>query len=205
MKCFCLISTFLLVFLSVCACSSPSMMNTPDPCAGATEAEARQKFTYEQIVPCLNSVEKVSAFMHNNIKYDRNFDDKVCGENCYYPASLVYQNGIDDCDGHAILQCSFLEQNGLNALMVALSVESPVGHNICVTGENNSLLVLDSEGQIIGPFQSLEGITQFYIEKGWMVEGGSLRKLKASQVAQTTTDHTSPDVLGLPWIFINYQ
>jgi hypothetical protein len=71
---------------------------------------ARTKYTFKQIVPLLSSPQLVSLFMKNNVKLDGDYDNRVCGGNYYYPASLVYQNGIDDSDGHAILQCYILEK-----------------------------------------------------------------------------------------------
>lgn len=174
-------------------------------CAGATDPGARQRFTFEQIVPCLNTVPKVSAFMKNNVKYDVEYDTRERGGNEYVPAQTVYQRGIDDADGYAILGCYLLEQNGWDAFMIGLSIESPAGSNVCGVKTNGTILVLEGRGQTAGPFNSFSEIARYYIDKQWMTNGGSLRTIKASQMTQVTTDHTSPSVLELPWDTIPYQ
>lgn len=103
----------------------PLPTNTPDPCYGATARGARQRFTFEQIVSCLKTPARVSDFMRNNIRWDGGYDPREHGGNEYAPAWLVYDRGIDDCDGHAILQCYLLERNGWNAYMIGLSIEGP--------------------------------------------------------------------------------
>jgi hypothetical protein len=50
-----------------------------------------------------------------------------------------------------------------------------------------------------GPFSSMADLAEYYISIEWMQSGGTLRTIKASQVIQITTDHTSPSVLELPW------
>ncbi|MBM3151439.1 MAG: hypothetical protein FJZ96_04420, partial [Chloroflexi bacterium] len=85
---------------------------TGDYCDDATSAGARTRYTFEEIVPCLDTIEKVSLFMSNNMMYDNAWDTRERGGNEYVPARLVYERGVDDCDGHAILQCYFLEMNG---------------------------------------------------------------------------------------------
>jgi len=179
--------------------------STPSPCAGATSAGARQRFSFEEIVPCLNTPRKVSLFMRNNVRWEGNYDNRVCGGNQYDPAWVVYQHGVDDCDGHAILQCYFLEANGWDAYMIGLSIEGGgPGHNVCGVNTDSGILVLDNEGEFVGPFSSLADVAWHYIAKGWMWDGGSLRTIKASQITRTTTDYTTPKVIDLPWSFHEY-
>jgi hypothetical protein len=81
--------------------------------------------------------------MKNNITYDQKWD-MAAGGNEYAPAWLVYERGSDDCDGHAIIQCYFLEANGWDAYMIGLSIEGGgPGHNVCgVNLPDGRILVL---------------------------------------------------------------
>jgi hypothetical protein len=174
--------------------------------AAATAAGARLKFTLDQITPYLDTPAKVSEFMRNNIKLDPNYDSQQRGGNEYVPAGTVYERGIDDADGWAILMAYFLERNGLDAFMVGLDIETPTGINVCaVKNADGSLTVLEPGGTVTGPFASFAGLATFYTAKGWLEPGGSIRTLKASEVTQVTTDKTSPSVLDLPWVFIDYM
>ena len=166
-------------------------------CIDATKAGARTTFTFEEIVPCLNSVDKVSEFMQNNMMYDAAYDAHERSMNEYVPAYLVYERGVDDCDGHAILQCYFLEKNGFDAVMLGLSIDTPTGWNVCAVKDQGSIVVLDTMGQIVGPFGSVDEAAQHYISTDL-----HLGTLLASQVTQITTNDTSPNVLNLPWQMI---
>jgi hypothetical protein len=178
--------------------------DTPDTCAGATEPGARQRFTLEQITPCLDTIPEVSAFITSNVEYDVEYDLREHGGNEYAPAEVVYQRGIDDADGHAILQCYLLEENGLDAFVIGLSIESPVGSNVCGVTTDQGILTLFGGGEQAGPFASMADLAEYFIGKDWMQPGGSLRTLKASQITQITTDTTSPSVLELPWVSHTY-
>lgn len=177
----------------------------PDECSSATQNGARERFSLDQIVACLDTPAAVSEFIANNVEYDTGYDDRERGGNEYVPASLVYQRGIDDADGHAILQCYLLEQNHWDAVVVGLSIDSPLGSNVCAvnTGEGQ-VLVLEGGGTQAGPFDSLSRAAQHYIAIGWMQSAGTLRLLEASKITQVTTDDTSPSVLGLPWTEVEY-
>jgi predicted small lipoprotein YifL len=100
-------AALLMLALTACGRAAPPPSNTPDVCAGATDPGARQKFTFDQIVPCLKSVAKVSAIMANNMKRDDAWDTRKCGEICYSPARLVYQNGVDSCMVSSLLSATF--------------------------------------------------------------------------------------------------
>jgi hypothetical protein len=88
--------------------------------------------------------------------------------------------------------------------MIGLAIDTPVGHNVCGVNINQTILVLDDEGQIVGPFKSLAEVARFYIDRGEMKQGGKLGTIKASPITQITTDRTTPSVLGLPWTFHQY-
>lgn len=176
-----------------------------DPCEGVTDPDARQKFDFEQASACMTDIQRVTTFMVNNIQYDVEYDIREHGGNEYAPAHIVYERGIDDSDGWAILQCYFLEVNGWNAFMIGLSVESPVGSNVCgINNEDGTIFVIEGAGQSAGPFKTFTDLAGYYIERKWMSSGGSLRTLRASQIPQITTDFTSPSVLDLPWVFQDY-
>lgn len=151
--------------------------------------------------------------MRNNVRWEGDYDNRTYGGNRYDPPWIVYEHGIDDCDGHAFLQCYFLEANGWDAYVIGLSIEGGgrevcgdcPGHNVCgVNLADGRILVLDNEGTIEGYFNSLAEVARHYIAKGWMWKGGSLRTMRASQLTQVTTDYTTPKVTDLPWSFHEY-
>lgn len=198
------IAILLVLTLSACGPSAQLMAKTPDACAGATEPGARQRFNFEQIVPCLNTVTKVSAFMANNMKRDDGWDAKACGEICYSPAWLVYKNGIDDVHGLVTLECYFLEKNGWDAFHIGIAIETPIGTNVCGVNTNGIVLVLDQDGDTEGSFNSLAEVAKYYISHGRMRDGDKLRTIKASQITQVTTNRTTPSILDLPWLIHPY-
>lgn len=173
---------------------------TLDKCAGATAAGARQRFAFEQVVPCLKTVAQVGEFVKNNVKYDVEYDIREHGVIEYEPAALVYERGIDDANGYSVLECYLLERNGVDAFMIGLSIETPSGSNICGVNVDGKISVLQGAGQIAGPFNSFADLAKYYAGINWMKAGGTVRTLKASQVTQITTDRTSPSILGLPWV-----
>ncbi len=163
-------------------------------CDDATTAGARTRYTFQEIIPCLDTIEKVSQFMSNNMMYDGAYDTRERGGNEYAPAWLVYERGVDDCDGHAILQCYFLESNGWDAVILGLNIDGPTGHNVCAVTTQDSVTVLDNLGSIVGSFATIEDAALHYINAS-----DTLRSIRASQITQITTDSTTPSVLGLPW------
>ena len=192
--------------LAVACTPAPTLTstNTPEACAGATDAGARQRFAFEQVLPCLNTAPKVSAFMANNMKRDDAWDAKNCGEICYSPAWLVYQNGVDDVHGLVTLECYFLEKNGWDSFHIGVAIETPIGTNVCAVNTNGAILVLDQDGNTEGSFTSLAEVAKYYIGHGRMKDGDNLRTIKASQITQLTTNRTTPTILGLPWVIHPY-
>lgn len=217
MKCKRFLSILLILALAACAPATPSMPTamlaltdtaapppspTPDSCADATESDARQRFTFEQIIPCLDTIVKVAAFTANNLEYDPDYDHREHGSNEYVPAGIVYQRGIDDGDGHAILQCYLLEKNSLDAFILGLSIDSPVGSNACGINVDGGIQVLEGGGSISPIFPSMNELAAYYTKLEWMHPGGVIRSLKASQVTGVTTDAT---LMELPWVIIPYE
>jgi hypothetical protein len=199
-----LVVVLLSLSLSACGPAIPLTTNTADVCAGATNRGARQKFSFEQITPCLNTPQKVGAFMANNVKYDVQYDIREYGYIEYEPASLVYERGIDDANGYAVLECTFLERNGLDAFVLGLSIEIPSGSNVCGINTNNTILILQGAGELAGPFNSYADLSKHYSDMNWMKPNGTIRRIKASQITQIVSDQTSPSILGLPWTLIQY-
>ena len=179
----------------------PTATTRPTPannfCDTATESGSRTTLTFEEIIPCLDTIEKVSQFMQNNTNYDAAYDAHERSKNEYVPAYLVYERGVDDCDGHAILQCYILEQNGFDAVVLGLSIDTPTGWNTCAVTTKDGVTVLDVKGQVLGPFGSIEEAAQHFISPDL-----HLGTLLASQVTQITTNDTNPNVLNLPWRMI---
>ncbi|KAF0108708.1 MAG: hypothetical protein FD146_594 [Anaerolineaceae bacterium] len=179
----------------------PTMTARPTPpgnyCDDATTAGARTRYTFQEILPCLDTIQEVSAFMAHNMMYDGAYDTRERGGNEYVPAWLVYERGVDDCDGHAILQCYFLEMNGRDAVMLGLNADTDSGHNVCAVDTGEAIIVLDNMGTVIGPFASFEAAALHYIDAG-----GSLGIIRASQITAITTDATTPSVIDLPWTMI---
>jgi hypothetical protein len=183
---------------------TPIVIITADPCAGATDPGAREMFTLEQITPCLDTVPKVTAFMKNNTQRDDGVNDAACGNPCYSTAALVYEKGVDDLHGLVTLECYLLEMNGVDAYHLGLSIEQPVGSNFCSVNTAEGVLILDANAEMIGTFPSLAEVARFSIERNWMVNGGLMRTIRASQITQTTSMQTSPNLMELPWVFHSY-
>jgi len=163
-------------------------------CDHATEAGARTTYTFTEILPCLDSIDKVSEFVQHNMMYDAAYDAHERSSNEYVPAYLVYERGVDDCDGHAILQCYFLEKNGYDAVMLGLSIDTPTGWKTCAVTTKDGVFVLDVMGEKLGPYSSIEEAALHFITPDL-----HLGTLLASQVTQITTNDSNPRVLDLPW------
>jgi hypothetical protein len=140
--------------------------STLNPCAGATSAGARQGFTFEQIVPCLDTPQKIVEFMSSNLNFDPGWDFKTYGDNAYPPAAEVYVNGVDDCDGLAEFAACVLSRHGYEAYNVGVSILGPDGLNIAGYIDRDGLKYSIINGQgIDGPFNTWEELAQFYIDK----------------------------------------
>ena len=138
--------------------------------------------------------------MANNVKYDVEYDIREHGAIEYEPATLVYEHGIDDANGYATLECFLLERNGLDAYVIGLSIETPAGSDVCGINTDGKIQVLMDAGKMAGPYNSFADLAKYFTSINWMKTGGTIRTLKASLVTQPTTDRTSPNILGLPWV-----
>ncbi len=199
--------SIILLTLLLAACGrAPTEPTSAPECNGATEPGARERFKFDQIMSCMNTLSRVSTFTQNNMKFDAEYDTRERGGNEYVPAALVYERGIDDGDGLAILQCYFLEHNGFDAFVIGLSIETPVGSNACgIKDADGTITIIGPMGNIEGPFNSFTDLAKFAVSRNWMQADGTIRTLKASQVTRITTDLTSPSVLDLPWVSIEYH
>jgi hypothetical protein len=203
-----LISAAILLSPLLVACGGKSSRSVStskkNACVHATAPGARLKFSFKQIVPCLNTTAKAQAFMANNVTFDATYDTRVRGGNEYAPAPVVYRRGIDDADGYAILECYFLEKNGFNAFMIGINVQTPVGGNVCaVKRAGGKILVLGvAETKVV--FKSFSDIAARYAANNPTQPHPTIRTLRASQVTKITTDRTTPSVLELPWTLRRY-
>ena len=146
---------------------TPRPTATPDPCAGATSRGARQKFTFEQIVPCLSTPEKIVAFMKNNLTWDGGYDVRVWGINTYASAQDVYKSGVDDCDGMAEFAACVLARHGYEAYSVGISINCSLGHNVAGYLSGGKKFSINNGLEIIGPFDTWEALAQWYIDHGY--------------------------------------
>jgi hypothetical protein len=141
--------------------------DTPDPCSGATAAGARERFAFEEIVPCLDTPQKVRDFMSGNLRWDGGWDAGNYGDNAYSPAWEVYANGVDDCDGLAEFGACVLSRNGYEAYNVGVSILGPLGHNVTgFVGADGLEYAIHNGQRIDGPFDTWEELAQFYIDNG---------------------------------------
>lgn len=146
-------------------------------CDDATSAGVRTRYTFTEILPCLDTIEEVSQFMAHNMMFDEAYDTRERGDNEYVPAWLVYLRGVDDADGHAILQCYFLEVNGWNAVMMGMNIEGEGGYNLCAVQSEGSTYTLGIMGGFDGPYESLEAAAIHYVGTN-----SSLRIMPASHI-----------------------
>jgi hypothetical protein len=140
---------------------------TPDTCAGATTSGAREKFSFTEIVSCLDTPEKLVLFMSSNLIWDGAWDNSQYGDNTYSPAGEVYELGTDDCDGLAEFAACVLSKHGYEAYNVGISILGPSGHNVTGYVGKDDLKYSIHNGEIIhGPFNTWEELAQFYIDQG---------------------------------------
>jgi len=135
-------------------------------------------------VPLLDTPDKVSIFVSNNIRYQQ---EEI---NEYVPARTVFERGYDDCGGHATLQAHFLKANGYEAWNVGIGFGGPEGHNVCVYLDNGFSSVLDTYGVRRGPFNSLDELGDSVI--------GRLNIPRTSIIILNPFDITSP-ITGSPF------
>ena len=155
----------------------PLPTNTPDPCYGATVQGARQRFGFDQIVPCLYTPAKVVAFMTANLRhFGGDWDQVTYGGNTYTPAWEVYANGTDDCDGLAEFAACVLRRNGYEAYNVGISINSSFGHNVAgfVNPKDGKVYAINNGTEIDGPFASWEELAKYFIDKGYAEAGKNL-------------------------------
>lgn len=159
---------FLMISLFLNACSpSASPTHTADPCTGATETGARDHFTYDQILPCLDDPEKIVAFMSTNITPQPDWDAATFGDNSYPTSQEVYAAGADDCDGLAEFAACTLSRHGYEAYNVGVSITGPWGYNVAGYVDANGQKFAINGGIIIeGPFATWDEMGQYYIDKG---------------------------------------
>ncbi|NPV87835.1 MAG: protein kinase [Anaerolineae bacterium] len=134
-------------------------------CAGAVLPGAREKFTFDAILPCLSSPQMVQKFMANNLTPIDAFE--VYGEAIYPPAQVVYEEGKADCPGMSEFAACVLSKHGYEAYNVGISHLGRHGLNVTgFVGKDGKLYAIPMGRAINGPFKSWEELAQFYIDKG---------------------------------------
>ncbi len=180
-----------------------NLPNTPSPLPDFTLPGARERYSFKEIVRLLTTPTLLSLFMKNNVRWQGDWDNKVAGGNEYAPAEIVYNRGVDDCDGHAILQAHILKSQGYEAYAVGISIigPNPLGHNVAAYRDKNNpseIWSLNNCGEMIGPFSSWKALAQWYIDHGYAYANGTIRLFDPFRIKKITTDHTRPSVLELP-------
>ena len=167
-----LVSGFILCAALAAACTpSSEVSNSPasasDACEGATASGAREKFNFSQISECLDTPQKMNAFVLNNMQWVPDFDQQNFNGNVYLPAEDVYHNGADDCDGMAEFIACVLSRHGYEAYNVGISVNRPWGFNVAgYVGEDGKKYAIINKAQPDGPFDSWEALARAYIDAG---------------------------------------
>jgi hypothetical protein len=141
----------------------------------------RGSVEFKEAISLLDTPEKVSSWVEQNIGY------KGEDVNEYAPAWVIFKRGYDDCDGFATIQSYFLKANGYDAWNIGIAIETPYGHNVCGYKENDKWLVLDNNGIMRGPFESLEQLAD---EVGNIVripKGSSIYLIDPFDIVSTTS------------------
>jgi hypothetical protein len=137
------------------------------PADRVTLPGARIRYSYQEIVPCLDTPEKVRDFMYHNLEWDGTWDIDHYGGNAYSPAWEVYANGVDDCDGLAVFAACVLSQHGFEAYNYGISVNTDFGHNVAgFVGKDGMKYSINNGVEIDGPFETWEALAQYYIDLG---------------------------------------
>lgn len=167
-----ILTGFILCAVLVTTCSNSSEITgssttASDACERAMESGARERFSFEQITPCLDTPENIIAFLQTNMQWQPDYDEVNYGGNVYLPAGEVYQNGTDDCDGLAELIACALSRNGYEAYNVGISVNRPWGFNVAgYVGEDGKIFAITNNPQPEGPFESWAELAQVFIDAG---------------------------------------
>ena len=134
-----------------------------------------------EAVSFLNTPEKVSSWVEQNIKY------KSEDINEYAPAWLIFERGYDDCDGFATIQSYFLKANGYDAWNIGIAIETPYGHGVCGYRDNDEWFVLDTYGVTRGPFEYLEQLADEVGNLVGIPEGSSIYLIDPFDIISTTS------------------
>jgi len=164
--------SFTLAFTSYLPLVSRSPQCTIPP-EDAVQPGSRLLYSFEGVVPCLNTIDLLGEFIGNNISY---LNDP---ENYNQPAEVTYALGTGDCEDFAQFACTVLYMNGWSyATFDNTQVNSaagldvqwgtptpdgrfPYGHAVCLYRETGEpFLFLDNYGVIKGPFDSVEQAVQ---------------------------------------------
>jgi hypothetical protein len=149
----------------------PKPTGTPGPCYGATSSGARQRFTFEKIVPCLTTPHLISQFMRNNLRFM--YDES--GRNYFQNARETFVRGGGDCEDSAMFAFEVLSQNGWSFMgngwqdsgnwvggfnVQWVETDSRGGHAVCLYKPSGQpLYYIDNDihqlGIVRGPFANV--------------------------------------------------
>ncbi len=155
-----------------------------------TETGARKRYSFEDIVPHLDTPTSLLAFMSNNLRHGGNDYDQIhYGGNAYATAQEVYANGEDDCDGLAEFGACVLSKHGFESYNVGISIGSPLGHNVAgfVNPVDGKMYAINNVQERAGPFNSWVELAQYFIDRGY-AEPNKEIWLFAPCINQTTSD-----------------
>ncbi len=142
-------------------------------CDSATDPDANSCFSFDKIIPCLNTPDKMTSFHQNNMVWDPEWDFKEFDHNAYLPASEVYLNGVDDCDGMAEFIACVFSQNSYEAYNVGISITGMWGFNAGgFVGKDGMKYGYSDSTEPDGPFSTWEELAQHYIDLGYAEPDG---------------------------------
>ncbi|MFC1955073.1 transglutaminase-like domain-containing protein [Chloroflexota bacterium] len=123
---------------------------------------------FQEILSSLNSPQKLSQWMMDNIKYESHYELwKETGVQYIDPPDETFENRVGSCGEFAVFACYVLKYHGLEAEILGITVESDPskGHAVCVYQSSGSLYTINV-GRIEGPFETYEDIA-FDHHKDW--------------------------------------
>jgi len=140
----------------------------PTPLPNLVLPGARQRYSFEEVVPLLSSPELVSLFMQNNISF---IEDP---ENVNQDAKTTFERGGGDCEDYAMFALHCLLSNGyvyddfdLHQSNAACGLDVqwgqpdaegryPRGHAVCLYKDKGLFYFLDNFGVKRGPFYTVQ-------------------------------------------------
>jgi len=123
---------------------------------------------FQEAISSLDTPEKLSQWMINNIKYESHYEKwKETGVNYIASPEETFNNKVGCCAEFAVFACHVLECHGYDAEILRVAVESDPSKNhvVCVYQSSGSLYTINV-GRIKGPYGAYEDIA-FDHHKDW--------------------------------------